>query len=97
VNAEQKAKGKLSATDKPIGMKSLIELNKRAEIDKNIAIISVDLQFKSNLRLGIAHNSTLEAKGLADIDPNLYLGLPPNYNSEYEVHQLRFERYFKLP
>ena len=59
MNAEQKAKGKLSATDKPIGMKSLIELNKRAEVDKNIAIISVDLQFKSNLRLGIAHNSTL--------------------------------------
>ena len=41
MNAEQKAKGKLSPTDKPIKMK--IELNKRAETDKEIAIISVDL------------------------------------------------------
>ena len=66
--------------------KVLIDLKKRAETDKDLAIISVDLQFKSNLRLGIAHNSAIGTTSLADIDPNLYLGLPPMFNNEYEVH-----------
>jgi len=27
----------------------------------------------------------------------LFLGLPPSYSSEFEVHQVKFERYLKMP
>lgn len=47
----------------------------------------MDLQFSSNLRLGIEHKE----------NPALTIGLPPNYTSEYENHVLRFEKYVSLP
>jgi hypothetical protein len=30
-------------------------------------------------------------------DPNLTIGLPQDFTTEYENHILRFERYFTLP
>ena len=30
-------------------------------------------------------------------DPSSAIGIPKEYNKEYEYHSLRFERYFKLP
>eukprot|EP00347_Sterkiella_histriomuscorum_P001976 403369947 len=56
-------------------------------LHEDMSIIQLDLQFSSNLRLGIRHTE----------DKQLILGIPPDYNKEYEVHSLRFERYVKLP
>ena len=39
------------------------------------------------MRIGVQHKE----------DPSLSIGLPKEYNKEYEYHILRFERYFKLP
>ena len=55
--------------------------------DSDVSIIQLDIQFSSNLRLGLQHES----------DPLLTIGAPHNYTKEFENHVLRFERYFKLP
>jgi hypothetical protein len=52
-----------------------------------VSIIQLDIQFSSNLRLGIRHKD----------DHSLTIGAPADFNKEYEHHVLRFERYFKLP
>lgn len=47
----------------------------------------MDLEVYSNLRLGIAHKE----------DKHQCLGVPQEYNKEYEYHCLTFERYLKMP
>jgi hypothetical protein len=58
-----------------------------SSIDADVSIIQLDIQFSSNLRIGLQH---------AD-NPLLTIGAPATYTMEYENHVLRFERYFKLP
>ena len=50
-------------------------------------LVQLDIQFMSNLRLGIDHRD----------DPDQCIGIPERYSNQYESHVLRFERYVKLP
>ena len=52
-----------------------------------VSIIQLDIQFSSNLRIGIRHKD----------DKTLTIGAPLEFYKEYENHVLRFERYYKLP
>ncbi|CDW88670.1 UNKNOWN [Stylonychia lemnae] len=54
---------------------------------EELSILQLDIQFASNLRIGIQHND----------DENLTIGAPLQFNKEFEKHVLRFERYIKLP
>ena len=50
--------------------------------------MQVEIQFTSNLRLGLEHKHATE---------RLMLGAPKEFTSEFETHFLRFERYVKMP
>ena len=68
-------------------------LNSNMErLDDDISIISVDLQFYSNLRLGLVHNDATNAPAM-----NLVLGDHPDCKTSIETHIITFERYNKLP
>ena len=76
---------------KPQGPNTSFTQNEQSELapakDEDISIIQLDLQFASNLRLGVQHKE----------DQALCLGIPKDYTKVQEYHVLRFERYFKLP
>lgn len=50
--------------------------------------MQIEIQFTSNLRLGIEHTKASD---------KLFLGVPKDHTSMFETHFLRFERYVKMP
>ena len=65
---------------------------------QNMGILSVELQFKSNLRIGLAHAASgILTEKAVSVDPNLCLGAPPFITNEFETHVVKFERYCDLP
>ena len=53
--------------------------------------MSLEVQFTSNLRIGIEHLKAPEGHNLVSDIPKTTLG------KHYETHNLRFERYVKMP
>lgn len=61
---------------------------KQVKTDRDISFMQIEIQFTSNLRLGLQHKNASE---------KLYLGAPKSITSEFETHFIRFERYVKMP
>ena len=62
--------------------------DRTTKADTDINFMQVEIQFTSNLRLGLEHKKASE---------KLFLGAPKEFTNEFEVHHLRFERYIKMP
>ena len=61
---------------------------RKTKADEDISFMQVEIQFTSNLRLGLEHKVAPD---------KLMIGAPREYSKEYETHFLRFERYVKMP
>ena len=62
------------------------EILKQRADDTDLSIIQVEVEFQSNIRVGVEHKK----------EPQLILGASKDY-SDYESHILTFERYVKMP
>ena len=62
--------------------------DRQTKADIDISFMSIEIQFTSNLRLGLEHKKASD---------KLFLGAPKEISSFHESHFLRFERYVKMP
>lgn len=61
---------------------------RQTKADEDISFMQVEIQFTSNLRLGLEHKNAPE---------KLSMGAPKEFTQDFETHFLRFERYVKMP
>ena len=61
---------------------------RQTKTNEDISFMQVEIQFTSNLRLGLEHKYASD---------RLMLGAPKEFSTEFETHFLRFERYVKMP